>query len=417
MASHVSVERPRPARRDAITFAQVTAPIDPGQFLSTYWSQQAVLLREDGRTFEKECGWDAVNAILNARDLVFPKIKLSRNEQVVSTDAFTIDVGGQRIVDGRAVLNLFQEGASFGITGADSYWPPLRSVVECVYDALLESVHANVYCSPPNTQGFQCHFDLHEVFVLQVGGTKRWRVFRPRVDASIEGWRTEDARLVLSTEPYLDVVLHQGDVLYVPRGHWHYAVAQDSISLHVTIGVTCRKGTTFLDWLAADLSREAVWRHNAPLLGIASEDGTGGTAGVTRWAEELKQSLNAKISETDLFQRFCSDTLTAIRPAHTVQMPFQVMTDHLALEQFVFERPSARPYVISQTGASEITISVAGSDIQLEGISASAISRMFASPAFTLADFRAWEPSANIDDVAGLVTELVRMGLLLMYPK
>ena len=61
-------------------------------------------------------------------------------------------------------------------------------------------------------------------------------------------------------------MLEKGDVLYVPRGHWHYAIAEDSVSLHVTVGITCRKGLAFLDWLSGELASEPVWRRNAPLI-------------------------------------------------------------------------------------------------------------------------------------------------------
>jgi ribosomal protein L16 Arg81 hydroxylase len=30
----------------------------------------------------------------------------------------------------------------------------------------------NIYLSPPNAQGFGTHFDSHDVFVLQVAGSK-----------------------------------------------------------------------------------------------------------------------------------------------------------------------------------------------------------------------------------------------------
>ena len=40
-----------------------------------------------------------------------------------------------------------------------------------------------------------------------------------------------------ATEPYLDVTLEPGDVLYVPRGWLHSATALGGVSVHLTIGV------------------------------------------------------------------------------------------------------------------------------------------------------------------------------------
>lgn len=38
---------------------------------------------------------------------------------------------------------------------------------------------ANVYFTPPNAQGFAPHFDDIEAFVLQMEGTKHWKLNAP----------------------------------------------------------------------------------------------------------------------------------------------------------------------------------------------------------------------------------------------
>jgi ribosomal protein L16 Arg81 hydroxylase len=397
-----------------LTFADITAPLDPARFLAQYWTREAVHLRKDGRVFDHHFGWDALNAVLNAGDIAFPKIKVSRSEHPVSVEQFTVDVGGQRLVDGRAVLSLFQQGASFGITGADSHWLPLRAIVDCLYDALLESVHTNVYCSPANTQGFQCHFDLHEVFVLQVDGEKHWRVFRPTGDAPISSWRAEDSPHT-SASPYIDVVLGRGDVLYVPRGHWHYAIAQNSNSLHVTVGITCRKGTAFLDWLAGLLMEESAWRRNVPLLSGATMRGRlAEPPGFTEWAETIRASLAGKLAEPDLFQRFCRDTLASIQPIHNASM----LDEPLRVDELRFERPAGRRHYFADhaEGDTSVVVTVAGAEIQLDGADEALIRQVFDADSFTLADIRVWIPDVRLDEVTELLTELTRGGFLIARP-
>ena len=396
-----------------MTFADITAPLEPKRFFEQHWAREGVHLRQEGRTFDDRFGWDAVNTILNAGDIAFPKIKVSRRDHPVPTEQFTAEAGGQRLVDGRSVLNLLHEGASFGITGADSHWPPLRTVVDCFYDALLESVHTNVYCSPANTQGFQCHFDLHEVFVLQVAGEKHWRVFKPTTESPVSSWRADESPHA-TTDPYLDVVLRRGDVLYVPRGHWHYAIAQDSTSLHVTVGVTCRKGTAFLDWLTGELLQQSTWRRNMPLLAEATPHGSlVMPADAAEWSESLRRSLAAKLAEPDLFERFCKDTLADVQPVHSVS----VLDDPLPIETLRFERPPGRRhYFANGIGAgsnSSVTITVAGSDIEAEQADAVLLGKILDAEAFTLSDIRAWQPDVAIADVTELLAELTRSGFLI----
>lgn len=393
------------------SFADITAPVPPSQFLAEHWTRKAVLLRVEGRTFDRYFDWSAIEAILNAGDIAFPKIKLSRSDSPVPLEQFTVAAGGQRLVDGRAVLDLFGEGVSFGITGADSHWPPLRAIVDCLHDALLESVHTNVYCSPPKTQGFQCHFDLHEVFVLQLQGEKHWRVYAPTTEAPVSSWKAEDSPHQ-STAPYLDVVLRPGDVLYVPRGHWHYAVACDSTSLHVTVGITCRKGSAFLDWLSADLTREDAWRRNVPLLASATEGGTlVPPAAIRSWGDELRNSMIAKLQEPDLFDRFTRDTLDAAPAVHNATI-LEALGD---IEQVCFERPAGRRHYVNElddAADGSMTITVAGNEIELDRSSAALACKVLEADAFTMADLRRWLPDLVTSDAEALLLEFTRAGLL-----
>ena len=61
------------------------------------------------------------------------------------------------------------------------------------------------------------HSDTHDVFVLQTAGTKQWELHPPEGDE----------------EPLLE----PGHVMYLPTGTPHAARAQDTVSLHITIGI------------------------------------------------------------------------------------------------------------------------------------------------------------------------------------
>jgi hypothetical protein len=400
----------------SITFARLVAPMDVAPFLSECWTKKAVHLVDRGRTFDDVFGWDGLNALLNAGDLTFPKVKVSRNDHPVAPDRFTSDAGGQRIVNGGAVLDLFRDGASFGITAADTEWPPLRRVIECLYDQFLESVHTNVYCSPAHTQGFQCHFDLHEVFVLQVDGAKHWRVFQPTIQSPTESWKPEDAPDA-SVAPYLDVVLRKGDVLYVPRGHWHYAVAEDTPSLHVTAGITCHKAASFIDWLAGELADDPVWRRNLPLVGSAAPaDGTFRLpADWSTLTRELASAIAARLDDPDLASRFCRAMLRDVQPLRRVNAPAQAASE-LEVEHLIFERPAGRRHFFTRSDEG-VTLTSGECEIELEEAEAGFLQKLFATDAFTAEDIRRWRPSADPSEVADLLGELVRSGLLLVRPK
>ena len=99
--------------------------------------------------------------------------------------------------------------------------------------ALHHPVGANLYLTPARAQGFLPHADTHDVFVLQLHGTKEWHVSSPRVELPLA--RRQSERLTLSDPKTYR--LAPGDVLYLPRGFPHEALTGDSSSLHLTVGV------------------------------------------------------------------------------------------------------------------------------------------------------------------------------------
>ena len=98
-------------------------------------------------------------------------------------------------------------------------------------------VGANVYLTPPGSQGFAPHYDDIEAFVLQLEGQKRWRLYDPRTpDEVLPRVSSQNFEQDELGECILDVVLEPGDLLYFPRGVIHQAVTQDeNHSLHITV--------------------------------------------------------------------------------------------------------------------------------------------------------------------------------------
>ena len=109
--------------------------------------------------------------------------------------------------------------------------------------AALESqlgclIGCNSYITPGATQGLAPHYDDVDVFVCQTGGTKRWFVYDMEA-GGLAGHLSTKSSPDLDAEhlpkPLLDVQLHPGDVLYMPRGTVHQAQACPTGSSHLTL--------------------------------------------------------------------------------------------------------------------------------------------------------------------------------------
>ncbi|MFI1799890.1 JmjC domain-containing protein [Streptomyces sp. NPDC020379] len=120
-----------------------------------------------------------------------------------------------------------------------------------------ERVQANVYLTTGDAAGFDLHFDDHDVLVLQLSGEKGWEVRGSSRPYPL--FRDSDR----NDEPSEDILwagtMREGDIMHIPRGHWHRAtrVGQgvDGHSLHVTFGFAKRTGVNWMQWMA-DWSRD-----------------------------------------------------------------------------------------------------------------------------------------------------------------
>ena len=98
---------------------------------------------------------------------------------------------------------------------------------------------SNAYITPPNCQGLPLHFDNIEALVFQVSGRKRWLVYEPVHGFPRHSQRDLGGSSCMSGRKLLiDRELSPGDILYMPRGTPHEAVAsQSQSSVHVTISL------------------------------------------------------------------------------------------------------------------------------------------------------------------------------------
>ncbi|TKS75499.1 Ribosomal oxygenase 1 [Collichthys lucidus] len=135
------------------------------------------------------------------------------------------------------VWNFYESGCSLRMLNPQAFSSTVWNVLSILQEQFGSMAGANVYLTPPGTQGFAPHYDDIEAFIVQLEGKKHWRVYNPR---------TEDEVLpVLSSpnfdqsdigKPILEVVLEAGDLLYFPRGFIHQGEClPDAHSLHITI--------------------------------------------------------------------------------------------------------------------------------------------------------------------------------------
>ena len=178
---------------------------------------------------------------------VAPTVKLVQDDVPVPPAKYTVrarDASFASYIDTCEIFRLFHQGASIVVRDAHRFVPELQRLTWDLAADLGCAVTANVYCSPPQAQGFFPHFDYHDVIVIQLAGSKWWGEFAENADLPLHNnnWRAVE-QSVDAAIPGYDAVetsgvdLEVGDVLYVPRGNSHVVRSRSTISLHVTLAL------------------------------------------------------------------------------------------------------------------------------------------------------------------------------------
>ncbi len=216
-------------------------------FAAQHWGRAPLLTRaaELGAGFDDLFSPAAADELVSQRGLRTPFLRMAKDGQVLPPATFTRSGGaGASIGDQAAddkVLAALGDGATLVLQGLHRNWPPLVGFGSRLAAELGHPVQINAYLTPAQNQGFAPHYDVHDVFVLQIAGRKQWRSWEPVVAAPLDNQPWESVRDEVAAraqqQPLIDTVLEPGDALYLPRGTIHAAVAQGETSLHLTVGV------------------------------------------------------------------------------------------------------------------------------------------------------------------------------------
>ncbi len=219
----------------------------PGVFTREVWARRAWLSRaadlpgDPGDLFSAR----AADELLSRRGLRTPFLRMARDGTVIPASRYTGSGGAGAMIGDQvhddAVLDLYGDGATAVLQGLHRTWEPVGALAAGLAEELGHPVQVNSYITPPQSQGFAAHYDTHDVFVLQIAGSKQWTIHEPvrRDPLPGEGWETV-ADLVgqrAAEPPVLQATLEPGDCLYLPRGFIHSAVALGASSIHLTFGI------------------------------------------------------------------------------------------------------------------------------------------------------------------------------------
>ena len=156
--------------------------------------------------------------------------------------SLSIDItGSNNRPDVDKVQKLVSKGASIILNDIEKYNTNLLKISDELQRLTQGRCQGNLYFSMASHKAFGPHFDLHDVFAFHFEGEKLWNIYENIEDSPINHHFfhiSSEERIKRAGKLVEQVTLKPGDLLYIPRGQYHDALASKNGAIHVAFGLT-----------------------------------------------------------------------------------------------------------------------------------------------------------------------------------
>lgn len=263
-----------------MTFDELIAPMPKSVFLADYLDRKHVVLRGAPDRFANVLPWADIERLVEMRGIWTERnFRMFLDGQPIRWEDYcTQQRRGSEprpVPEPERIRYWVARGASVVLNGVDTFTPGLGSVNAALEHAGLGGCWANIYISWPGHPALPLHRDSSDVFVVQVDGCKTWNIWEAR-----DPWPSPHPAFKMPALEQLiaqrgrlleQVTLRQGDLLYLPHGQFHEALAETTHSVHVTYGVWRPTPFDLLRQLMERAELEAPLRKPFPLRDGSAE--------------------------------------------------------------------------------------------------------------------------------------------------
>lgn len=254
------------------TLAELVSPLGETEFLSLLRDRKLTLLR--GETPDRYKGllnWPLLKGMLAhgqyPRDLVH--LRLSRDSATVPQDLWFRQTPEGSRVDVAKVEAYLAEGFNLCITSIDESAPHLTALCNNIRARSFEQIKIGVIVTTGKFGAFKLHYDPEDLIILQVEGTKRWKIYGPAVSNPVIGMPQQEPPP--EDAPIFDEVLKPGDFLFVPGGNWHRCENGPGRSLHLGFFFQPPTSWHFIKAVMSDLVADEAFRKPLTRLSGGTE--------------------------------------------------------------------------------------------------------------------------------------------------
>lgn len=249
-------------------------PVAVEEFLRTSWEREPLLIsRGQQDYFEDLPGLDDVEELITTtipghrfgigpNGLMRSDDRLVRSDRSGSASQREFSMTADGIPDIQDIYRSYHEGYTIVLNALHRRSSKVANLARALEAVLHHPVGVNLYLTPRHGQGFGLHADTHDVFILQLHGTKEWHVAESGGRLPLP---RESPEQPPDDTPLRTMTLQSGDSLYIPRGHAHRAATTSTSALHLTVGVHTFSWTDLLtEALRLVAAQDAEFREALP---------------------------------------------------------------------------------------------------------------------------------------------------------
>jgi len=206
-------------------------------FIENYFAQKALHVpfsRSSGDW--PDVSWKDVNEAISRLELPHPHVTVWK-------------AGGRFKPTRKNIHELLFMGGNLILRQAEQHIPQLGAFLARLGEEIGERIDCNLYSAHPHSRTSDRHFDVEDVLIFQFEGSKQWRIYPPSIPYPLFEHQSRLMDPPSDDQLYFEGEIRAGDLLYVPKGHWHEVVSTDKPSLHATVSVWFRNSMGLVEIL------------------------------------------------------------------------------------------------------------------------------------------------------------------------
>lgn len=330
-------------------------------------------------------GIEALDGTLGGVDASGPLTRIMPDTAAAALVRPSFKAGGQRRLRAIPAAEAIVAGTTLILNdiGGRAH-PALAELVDATSRVTGTHVGVNAYVSERGETGFGFHWDDHDVIIIQLTGSKHWRIFEPHELAPLRGWSADMAR----GREAMSILLRPGMGLMVPRGWGHQVRGfAGELSTHLTISITRPRIRDMVELAArdpaiADSANAVVDVDRPSAADITFDDAT---------LEHLRGGWLAR-----LVSQTADDPIKAAAARSASE---EARVKGMFLGGAVFADPPDR-------SPDAVVLAAANHLIHLPRKLVGAMAMLLEGDSHTVAELAAASPEAALEEVAALVSEL-----------